>query len=553
MSEPTAAATTADLKRDDPNLGDRAPAPSEHTRRAQLRRRLGQAERPMLLGLTVLGLLLRFVPRGPLWLDEALSVNIADGKLADIPRHLKVDGHPPLYYALLHMWTIIGGESDWWVRCLSGVIAIGGAPLAYLLGRAIARRVRPNAGWAERAGLYTMVLYAGLPFAVRYGSEARMYSLVMVLVLAGALLVDRLVDRPNWGTAVGLAAIVGAGLWTHYWFMWLVAAAGICAAALWMWGPKDRRPAMVQIMAAVFVGCATFLPWLPTLAFQSSHTGTPWGDRFRPATMLVVSLVDFAGGTFAESQFASFALAFLLVVAVATSLRSRHSSSEVALAFPGRTDLHAGHAVAVVIAATMAIGWAASYSSGSTFASRYAAVIFPLVAVLLALGLASLPWKLRAVVGAVVLIGSGAGIYHEVAIARTQAGVAADAIAGHAPADSILVTCPDQLAVSLSRALHDRYQVVVFPNVNRDPHFVDWTDYANRNAAASPRAFVDDVLRKAGRRPIILAVNFTYRTLDTKCAEVSALLQSARTTTPLVAGDGEKYYESMSVFRLDAK
>ncbi|MDQ6911086.1 MAG: hypothetical protein M3Z84_09955, partial [Actinomycetota bacterium] len=50
----------------------------------------------------VLALALRFVALSHLWLDEALSVNIASLPLGDIPGALRHDGAPPLYYLLLH-------------------------------------------------------------------------------------------------------------------------------------------------------------------------------------------------------------------------------------------------------------------------------------------------------------------------------------------------------------------------------------------------------------------------------------------------------------------
>ena len=76
------------------------------------------------LGILVLAVVARFMPRSGLWLDEALSVNISTESLGDIGTRLRADGHPPLYYALLHFWTNLGGTGDWWVRALSGVISV---------------------------------------------------------------------------------------------------------------------------------------------------------------------------------------------------------------------------------------------------------------------------------------------------------------------------------------------------------------------------------------------------------------------------------------------
>src|SRR5690349_23080098 len=56
-----------------------------------------------------------------LWLDEALSVNIARLPLSQLQNALKHDGAPPLYYLLLHGWTSVFGTGDTAVRSLSSV------------------------------------------------------------------------------------------------------------------------------------------------------------------------------------------------------------------------------------------------------------------------------------------------------------------------------------------------------------------------------------------------------------------------------------------------
>jgi len=55
------------------------------------------------------GIVARFVQRSPLWLDEALSVNIARLPVSDLLEALWHDGHPPLYYLLLHFWMEVVG------------------------------------------------------------------------------------------------------------------------------------------------------------------------------------------------------------------------------------------------------------------------------------------------------------------------------------------------------------------------------------------------------------------------------------------------------------
>jgi len=50
-------------------------------------------------------LVVYFYTRSDMWLDEALSVNIARLPLSDLRGALKQDGAPPFYYLLLHVWT----------------------------------------------------------------------------------------------------------------------------------------------------------------------------------------------------------------------------------------------------------------------------------------------------------------------------------------------------------------------------------------------------------------------------------------------------------------
>jgi len=64
------------------------------------------------------GVVLRFVAASPLWLDEALSANLADLPLGDLADALRHDGNPPLYFVILHGWTGIFGNSTGVVRAL---------------------------------------------------------------------------------------------------------------------------------------------------------------------------------------------------------------------------------------------------------------------------------------------------------------------------------------------------------------------------------------------------------------------------------------------------
>src|SRR3954466_3923268 len=87
-----------------------------------------------------IGIALRFLTSSHLWLDEALTVNIAKLPLAKIPDALRHDGSPPLYYALLHFWMDVFGSGDLAVRALSGLFGVASFPLAWIAGRKLGGR-----------------------------------------------------------------------------------------------------------------------------------------------------------------------------------------------------------------------------------------------------------------------------------------------------------------------------------------------------------------------------------------------------------------------------
>src|SRR3546814_472074 len=158
-------------------------------------------------GLVVIGSVARFLTGSPLWLDEALSVNIASLPLGDIEGALRRDGHPPLYYWLLHGWMEVFGDGDRAARALSGVISLATLPLIWAIGRRVE---------GARAARFALLVAALSPYAIRYASEARMYALVMLLVAAGYLLYRRVVEGPRVLDTVLPAVTVGALVWPPY-------------------------------------------------------------------------------------------------------------------------------------------------------------------------------------------------------------------------------------------------------------------------------------------------------------------------------------------------
>lgn len=500
-------------------------------------------DRLALVAVAVAGLVLRVLQRSPLWLDEALSANIAALPLGDIADALERDGHPPLYYVLLHVWQDVVGDGDLAVRLLSGVVGLLLVPLAWLAAGRIGGR---RAAWAA-----ALVVTLN-PFVLRYATEARMYELVMVLVLAGWLVADHALERPTTGRLGGLALGSAALLWTHYWGLWLLGAAGIGllarAGLARRRGEAERARASLRVAGSLVVGGLLFLPWLPTLLHQSAHTGTPWAEPSLPTEVAAVSLLDLGGGGAGESVLLAMVLVLVLALGLFGAV-GRGPLVELDL----RTRPEARR-LATLVAGTLAVAMVASYASGAAYASRYFSVVAPLVLVLAGVGVARISGAVafRVVLAVVLLLGSAAAVRTAVSRPRTQAREVAEAITASAPAEDLYVlVCPDQLGPALSRRLPGDVDVATYPAF-APPDLVDWVDYTDRLAAASPEAFAVEALERAGGREVWLVWSGTYRTHEGTCETLANELQRARPEgTPVVLADTSAY-ESANAYRFPA-
>ena len=492
------------------------------------------------------GTVLRFDTRSALWLDEALTVNIASLPLHSITAALRHDGAPPLYYVLLHVWMQVFGQSDLATRSLAGVIGLATLPVAWLAGR---RLGGPTVAWV------VLVLVASAPFAVFYSTEARMYSLVILLTGCGFLALHRALDAPRPGNLVATAVVTALLLYTQYWALYLVVATG-----LWLFilavvehrrgGRTWRQPA--GALAAVAVGVLAFVPWLPTFLYQSKHTGTPWGApaNFAALTNAVTGFTANQGvlSTVASDQGRLLTLAYFALAALALFGVGR-SPRLVEL------DLHTrprGRGLTFVIVVTLTLAITGGLLSSSTFSSRYAAVVF--LPLLLLVGVGSTTLLQPVVRSVVVTVAVVAGLvisYQNVDTQRTQATEVAAVINAQARPGDVIAFCPDQLGPSVARLITDpgRYDMVTFPR-GTGPRIVDWADYERAVDRTDPTTFATRLLGRSGTTHTVWLVwEPGYQTYGLRCGFLATALQTApgRTTTQPVTSDPVTYYEPMNL------
>lgn len=494
----------------------------------------------------VFGVVARVWPRSALWLDEAQSVAFAREPLSVIPRALRTDGAPPLYYLLLHVWIGWFGTGDAAVRSLSIVVSLLSLPVFFVAVRRLG---------GTRLAVIAVTLLATNSFAIRYATEGRMYALVVGLVSVGLLAVPALLRRPDVPRALVVAALVAALLWTHYWSLYLVAGLGVwtAATALRAWrrsraGRIDDalRPALV-LGAAIVVGATAWLPWFPSFRFQSVHTATPWTAT--PPLWKMSGIVFVHAGGHSPPALVLGSLFIVAIIAgawphIAAPGPAGDERGRLvgALARVAHTDaLPAIPPVGVVAGVAAMCAVAGAIVSGSAFSGRYTSVLLPLTLLLVAAGVARLRDD-RAVAAVLVVMASlsSIAVVHQARAERTPARVMATLLEARARPGDVVVFCPDQLGPAVARELAgtplDGVVLGAYPQWSA-PDRVDWVDYTRRYEAAWPAHFAATADRKAGNGSVWLVWSDLYPPTQAACRGLQRSLDRLRPAEQLLVAD----------------
>ena len=239
-------------------------------------------------GLLLVSLYLRTRALGAsLWMDEGLSIGIASQPLFDIPGVLRQDGSPPLYYMALSIWMDLFGNGPADTQAMSVAVSLLAVPAGLWAGWSL---------FGRRAGLICAALAALNPFLTIYAQETRMYSLMVVLsLLTCAAFLHVYVFRNRRYLPV-FAALLAAMLYTHSWGIF-VGAGTLVGAAVPLLEADDRRALIKDLLIGFGVAGLLYVPWLPTLLYQTAHTGAPWLNPPRLGAPVQVSKALLGGGT----------------------------------------------------------------------------------------------------------------------------------------------------------------------------------------------------------------------------------------------------------------
>ena len=211
-----------------------------------------------------------------LWYDETVSAVLASKPLAALIAHTAGDIHPPGYYLLLSAWgrvaqpTVAHGM-EYLLAFFSLWFGVIVAALVY----AFARRFISTA--VAALALWITAIH---PFHLWYGQEVRMYTLAAALGLFCLWALHMALTSQRWARWLAVYVVCAAmGLYTLYYFLFLLFTLNLIALGMAGWGNQHARPAAPARLGA-WIGAQAavlllWLPWLPTFWRQVTEPPVP--------------------------------------------------------------------------------------------------------------------------------------------------------------------------------------------------------------------------------------------------------------------------------------
>lgn len=379
----------------------------------------------------------------------------------------------------------IWGRSETATHALSLIFALAAIPVAYGAGSSVFDR---------RTGSYCAILVAGLPFLTSYAQETRMYSLVLLesVVVTASFVHAFVLGRRRFLPA--FVASLTAALYTHNWALFLGLTCLMSFLVLVRITPTVRGRLWRDGALAFGSVAVLYLPWLPTLAYQATHTGAPWASA--------PTLWSLTQGSYFLTGGRGASVALLLAA----------GSGLLATRAGARAQRATWTMAAVLLAlgiGTMVIAWLYAKLSPA-WSPRYLAIIVGPLLLLVGLGL-----RRAGHLGIVALILvccfwvlDPRGTSRD---AKSSVGSVARVVRAHLGADPlVLATQPEQVPTLAYYLPHvTRFGTPLGPVP--DPRVTDWRNALNRFRRSSMRSVLASLLRPlvAGER-VALVVPTRY-------------------------------------------
>ncbi|HEX2868899.1 MAG TPA: glycosyltransferase family 39 protein [Ignavibacteriales bacterium] len=202
----------------------------------------------------ILGFALRFLYVGAesLTFDEVYSVRLAQMSFGEIIRQTSRDFHPPLYYFLLHLWTLLFGYGETSVRALSVLFGTLSIYYFFLLAKYI---------FNAKTALVASFLLALSNINIEASQEARMYALLSLLAIVSMYLFLRALGSNSKALWIFYTAVNVLLLHTHVYSYFILSAEYFYFFSMAFYSKRKFKENLFPFLTSAFATAFLFMPW----------------------------------------------------------------------------------------------------------------------------------------------------------------------------------------------------------------------------------------------------------------------------------------------------
>lgn len=240
-------------------------------------------------------------------LDESYSIGLVRGTVSEIVHGTAGDVHPPLYYLILKMSAVFGGENLVKYRFVTALATY--LNLLWLGATVIRKR------WGSKVSFFYL-LWFGLSYStIEKSTLVRMYSWGAFFVTASALFLFAYYEKSKVrDLAVGVLMTLAA-MYSHYYAVMAVFVAWVILLAAIL--VRNREEVWKILLCGAVIGLGYF-PWLGVVLRQGRKvsdnywiTRFDWNDWFSAPAQLMDNALQGVGTAMCFLVFMLFVRAIL--------------------------------------------------------------------------------------------------------------------------------------------------------------------------------------------------------------------------------------------------
>lgn len=221
-----------------------------------------------------------------IWFDEAFGSYLIRFDFAALTRYTANDVHPPLYYWLLKVWSLFFGNTEIGLRSMSVFFGAVTIIFAFLLVLRL---------FGRRAAYVSMLLLVLSPMFIRYGQEARMYTLLTAIIVSATYVLTYAVETKKRVVWIIYGVLIALGMLIQYF-----AALAWVSHLAWLYLRARKKGDSFKkslsrlfnrnVITAYIVAVGLFCFWLPFLVIQFL---TIQGHGFWIKPVTITTIPDF--------------------------------------------------------------------------------------------------------------------------------------------------------------------------------------------------------------------------------------------------------------------